>query len=266
MKRFEHKTVIITGAGGAIGSSLAQAFYAEGAKVVLIGRTLTSLQAVAETMDPDHCLPLSCDVLDREKLDQCAHQILAWTDNIDILINAAGGNVAGATISDDKSIFDIEMPALQKVVDLNLYGSVLPSLVFGKAMVAAGAGTILNISSLAADRVLTRVAGYSASKAAIENFTKWMAVELSLKFGETFRVNALTPGFFIGNQNRRLLTNEDGSFTPRGETIIRNTPMKRFGEVQELNEAALFLCSPGASFINGIVLPVDGGFSAFSGV
>ncbi|MEO0581614.1 MAG: SDR family oxidoreductase [Bacteroidota bacterium] len=264
--RFENHTVVITGASGAIGSSLTRAFVAEGAKVVLLGRTLKSLEEVSNACQEGLTLPLSCDVLNPQDLRQVADQTLGWTGKIDVLINAAGGNMPGATIPDDQSIFDLQMPDFQRVLNLNLNGTVLPSLVFGKIMVEAGQGVILNISSMAADRVLTRVAGYSASKAAMENFTRWMAVELSTKFGESFRVNALAPGFFIGNQNRRLLTQEDGSFTERGATIIRHTPMKRFGQIAELNEAALFLCSKGASFITGTVLPVDGGFSAFSGV
>ena len=264
--RFENHTVVITGAGGAIGSSLTRAFVEEGAKVVLLGRTLESLEEVSNACKEGVTLPLSCDVLNPQDLQQVADQILDWTGRIDVLVNAAGGNMPGATIPDDKSIFDLQIPDFQRVLNLNLNGTVLPSLVFGKIMVQAGQGVILNISSMAADRVLTRVAGYSASKAAMENFTRWMAVELSTKFGEQFRVNALAPGFFIGNQNRRLLTQEDGSFTERGASIIQHTPMKRFGEITELNEAALYLCSKGASFITGTVLPVDGGFSAFSGV
>ncbi|MEL6697509.1 MAG: SDR family oxidoreductase [Bacteroidota bacterium] len=264
--RFENHTVVITGAGGAIGSSLTRAFVEEGAKVVLLGRTLESLEEVSNACTEGMTLPLSCDVLNPQDLQQVADQILDWTGRIDVLVNAAGGNMPGATIPDDKSIFDLQIPDFQRVLNLNLNGTVLPSLVFGKIMVQAGQGVILNISSMAADRVLTRVAGYSASKAAMENFTRWMAVELSTKFGEQFRVNALAPGFFIGNQNRRLLTQEDGSFTERGASIIQHTPMKRFGQIAELNEAALFLCSKGASFITGTVLPVDGGFSAFSGV
>lgn len=266
MKKFDNKTVVITGAGGEIGGSLAKAFYEAGAKVVFLGRTLSSLEAKAEGMEANRALTLSADVLDEAKLKEVRDAILAWSGSIDILINAAGGNMSGATIMPDQTIFDLKMPDFHRVVDLNLYGTVLPSLVFGESMLKAGEGIILNVSSMAADRIITRVAGYSASKAAVENFTRWMSVEMALKFGEKFRVNALAPGFFIGNQNRRLLTHEDGSYTDRGNTIIGNTPMKRFGDVKELNEAALFLCSPGASFVTGVVLAVDGGFSAFSGV
>lgn len=266
MNRFENKTVIITGAGGEIGGSLARAFYEEGARVVFLGRTVSSLEAKAAGMDRGRVLILSADVLDEAKLREVRDAILAWSGGIDVLVNAAGGNMPGATIQPEQTIFDLKMEDFHRVVDLNLYGTVLPSLVFGESMLEGKEGVILNISSMASDRIITRVAGYSASKAAVENFTRWMAVEMSLKFGEKFRVNALAPGFFIGNQNRRLLTHEDGSYTERGHTIIKNTPMNRFGNVEELNEAALYLCSPGASFVSGVVLAVDGGFSAFSGV
>ena len=172
----------------------------------------------------------------------------------------------GATIAVDQTIFDLSMDDFKKVTELNLNGSVIPSLIFGKIMAEQGRGSIINYSSMSVDRVITRVVGYSASKAGIENFTRWMAVEMALKFGPSVRVNAIAPGFFVGNQNRALLLNEDGTYTDRGDTIIRNTPMRRFGEAEELNGAIHFLCSDAAKFITGVVLPIDGGFSAFSGV
>ena len=153
-----------------------------------------------------------------------------------------------------------------EVVDLNLKGTILPSIVFGEVMAKQGKGSIVNYSSMAVDRVITRVVGYSAAKAAMENFTKWMAVEMALKFGDGIRVNAIAPGFFIGKQNKNLLLNDDGSHTERGEKIIRNTPMRRFGKAEELSGAIHFLCSDSSCFVTGIVLPVDGGFSAYSGV
>ena len=172
----------------------------------------------------------------------------------------------GATIAVDQTIFDLSIDDFKKVTELNLNGSVIPSLVFGEIMAQQKSGSIINYSSMSVERVITRVVGYSASKAGIENFTRWMAVEMALKFGSGVRVNAIAPGFFVGNQNRALLLNEDGSYTERGDTIIRNTPMKRFGEAEELNGAIHFLCSEAAKFITGVVLPIDGGFSAFSGV
>ena len=172
----------------------------------------------------------------------------------------------GATIGVDQTIFDLSMDDFKKVTELNLNGSVIPSLIFGKIMADQKSGSIINYSSMSVDRVITRVVGYSASKAGIENFTRWMAVEMALKYGKGIRVNAIAPGFFVGNQNKKLLLNPDGSYTERGETIIRNTPMKRFGKAEELNGAIHFLCSDAAQFITGVVIPIDGGFSAFSGV
>ncbi len=172
----------------------------------------------------------------------------------------------GATVAPDQTVFDVSIEALQKVLDLNLIGSVLPTLVLGKVMADQKSGSVINISSMAATHSITRVLGYSLAKAGIDIFTKWMAAEMSLKFGDGIRVNAIAPGFFIGEQNRRLLTNEDGSLTDRGNTIIQNTPMQRFGEAEELNGAILYLSSEASKFVTGTIIPIDGGFSSFSGV
>jgi len=265
----KNKVVVITGGGGALGGSIAQGFAAQGAKLVLLGRKLESLEIQKEEILKNYNTEISCcscDVLDKEELESAKKHILDRFQTIDILINAAGGNRKGATIDPNETFFDLNLDDFQKVTDLNLLGTVLPSYIFGKVMATRKKGVILNISSMAADRVITRVMGYSASKAAAENFTKSLAVEMALKYGEGIRVNAIAPGFFIGEQNRELLTNPDGSFTDRGKTIIANTPMKRFGEKEEIQGACLFLCSDSAKFITGIVLPIDGGFSAFSGV
>jgi len=266
---FKDKVAVITGGGGVLGGSIAKAFAAKGAHVVLLGRTMPTLdekkkEIIDETGGSVLCV--ATDVLDREDLVKAKDEILAKLGTIDILVNAAGGNMKGATIGPDQTFFDLNIQDFQKVNELNLTGTVLPCLVFGEVMTAKKKGAILNISSMAADRVITRVMGYSASKAGAENFTKWLSVELALKYGEGLRVNAIAPGFFIGEQNRALLTNEDGSYTDRGNTIINNTPMKRFGNEDEVQGASLFLCSDEANFITGVVLPVDGGFSAFSGV
>ncbi|MEX0720269.1 MAG: SDR family oxidoreductase [Balneolaceae bacterium] len=262
------KVVIITGGGGAIGGAIAEKFVEQGARIVLLGRTLKTLEEKANEIQADDSkiLCLSADVLVEEDLKQAKEQILQKFGTIDVLINAAGGNMKGATIAPDETVFDLQMDDFKKVNDLNLMGTVLPSMIFGEVMAEKKEGSILNISSMAADRVITRVIGYSASKAGMENFTKSLSVEMALKFGEGIRVNALAPGFFIGEQNRDLLTNKDGSYTERGNTIIEKTPMKRFGKVEEVAGAALFLSSDQAKFITGVVLPVDGGFSAFSGV
>jgi len=185
---------------------------------------------------------------------------------IDILLNAAGGNMPGATISPDKTVFDLDVKDLEKVTNLNFNGTVLPSMVFGEVMAKQRSGNIINFSSMAAYQSITRVVGYSAAKAAVSNFTSWMAMELAMKFGGNLRVNAIAPGFFIGNQNRDMLLNSDGTYTERGKKVINNTPMGRFGEAHELVGAILYLTSDSASFVTGVVLPIDGGFSTFSGV
>ena len=262
------KTVVLTGGAGVLASQMANGLVKSGANVVLIGRTESSLEKLADQFKSEgyNVMTLVADVLQKTQLEEAREKILSQFGKIDVLINAAGGNMPGATISPDQTIFDLDMADFEKVNQLNLNGSVIPSLVFGKTMADQQSGVIINLSSMAADRIITRVAGYSASKAAITNFTKWMAVEMAQKFGEGIRVNAIAPGFFIGNQNRALLTNADGSYTERGNTIIQNTPMGRFGEAEELIGATLFLCSDAAKFITGVVLPVDGGFSSFSGV
>lgn len=263
------KVVIVTGGGGALGGSIASGFAEQGAHLVLLGRNKSSLELKKEEIQKESSatvLCISCDVLNVEELKQAKSEILKEFGTIDILVNAAGGNMKGATITPDQTFFDLQTEDFKKVNELNLLGTLLPCTVFGQVMAEKKEGSILNISSMAAERVITRVMGYSASKAAVENFTKSLAVEMALKYGEGIRVNALAPGFFIGEQNRALLTNEDGSYTERADTIIKNTPMKRFGIADEIRGAAVFLCSEDAKFITGTVLAVDGGFSAFSGV
>ena len=268
MFSLEGKAAVITGGGGVLGGSMARSLARDGVKVCLIGRSEGPLEEVADAIRASggEALPLAADVLGRQALEAAREKVLRLWGRTDILVNAAGGNMPGATIGPDQTIFDLKMEDFDKVTRLNLNGSVVPSLVFGQVMAEQKAGVIINISSMVVERALTRVAGYSAGKAAVENFTRWMAVEMALKFGEGIRVNAIAPGFFIGNQNRALLTNPDGSYTERGRTIINNTPMKRFGQPVELNGALHYLCSDAARFVTGIVIPVDGGFSAFSGV
>ena len=264
----EGKVVIITGGAGALGGSMATYLVSCGAKVVILSRNQKSInQKVEELLNisPD-VLGIPCDVLNQDALEHIKNEILEKWGKIDVLINAAGGNMPGATIREDQTIFDLEMSDFRKVSELNLDGSVIPSLVFGKVMGDQGFGNIINISSMASVSAITRVVGYSTSKAAIDIFTKWMATEMALKFKGNIRVNAIAPGFFIGNQNKALLTNEDGSYTDRGNTIIQNTPMKRFGNAEELNGVVHWLMSDAATFVTGTIIPVDGGFSAFSGV
>lgn len=261
------KVAVITG-GGAIGTSMATAMVNAGIKVAVLDINGGKAKELASTLSADGstCKGYECNVLNEEILNSVKDEILADWGKIDVLINGAGGNMPGATISPDQTVFDMKLEDFRKVMDLNLVGSVLPSIVFGKHMTENKSGVIINISSMTAQSAVTRVFGYSVSKAAIDNFTRWMSTELTLKFGDGLRVNAIAPGFFIGEQNRRLLNNEDGSLTERGETIIRNTPMKRFGDIDELNGTLLWMISDAASFVTGIVVPVDGGFSSFSGV
>ncbi|MEQ9286674.1 MAG: SDR family oxidoreductase [Cyclobacteriaceae bacterium] len=262
------KVAVITGGGGVLGGSMAISLAEAGVKIVILDLHKEAAEKRATEIEDlgGTAIGLACNVLEQENLEAVKSEILSKWNTIDILINAAGGNMPGATISPDQTIFDLSIDAFRKVSDLNLNGSVLPSIVFGKAMADQGTGAIINISSMSVAQAITRVAGYSASKAAIENFTRWMAVEMALKFGEGIRVNAIAPGFFIGEQNRALLTNSDGSYTERGNTVIRKTPMGRFGVADELNGAIHYLCSNASKFVTGIVIPIDGGFSAFSGV
>ena len=262
----EGKVVIITGGCGVLGSDMAQYLAKQGAKVVILDRAKDKGDELVSKIKADggDALFLATDVLNKEILEQNREDILKAYGKIDVLVNAAGGNMAGATIAPDKTIFDLEIDAFKKVVDLNLFGTVLPTMVFAKAMVDNKAGNIINIASESALRPLTRVAGYGAAKAAVANFTKYMCGELALKFGEGFRVNALAPGFFITEQNRTLLTNPDGSYTDRAKTILAHTPYGRFGEADELLGSLHYLISDASKFVSGIILVIDGGFDSFS--
>lgn len=264
----EGRVAVITGGAGVLGRAITESLAAAGVQVGVLGRTAAKVVRSAQQINNEggSALALVADVLDRNSLEEARSQLLTHWGRLDILINAAGGNMPGATIGPGQTIFDLSLDDFDAVSRLNLQGSVLPALVFGQVMAERKKGVILNISSMAAQRALTRVVGYSASKAAIDNFTRWLAVEMALKYGEGIRVNAIAPGFFIGEQNRRLLLQEDGQYTDRGKTIIRHTPMRRFGEPEELCGAVHWLCSDAAGFVTGIVLPIDGGFSAFSGV
>lgn len=262
------KVILITGGGGVLGGEMANFLLGNGATVVILDYKQDIVDAALERLGKvsNKVDGFVCNVLEEASLQGVSDEIIEKFGKMDILINAAGGNMPGATIGEHQTIFDVKIDDFKKVVDLNLFGSILPALVFGKEMAKTRRGVIINISSMTAQRAITRVVGYSASKAAIDNFTKWLSVELALKYGDGLRVNAIAPGFFIGNQNRDLLLNKDGSYTDRGNTIIRNTPMKRFGESDELNGTIQYLCSEASKFVTGIVIPIDGGFSAFSGV
>jgi NAD(P)-dependent dehydrogenase (short-subunit alcohol dehydrogenase family) len=264
----ESKVALLTGGGGVLANKMAEGFLKAGAKVVLLDINEENLQQKKEGLhnfEPD-VLAIKCNVLDEDNLKQVRAEIIKKFKRIDILVNAAGGNMPGATIGVDQTIFDITMDAFKKVSDLNLNGTVLPSLVFGRVMADQGHGSIINISSMSVARVITRVVGYSAAKAAVDNFTRWMAVEVARKFGNGIRVNAIAPGFLLTEQNRTLLTNEDGSLTDRGIAVIKMTPFKRLGEPEELVGTVLWLAGDASKFVTGTIVPIDGGFSIFSGV
>ena len=264
----EGKVAIVTGGTGVLGGALARGLAAAGARVGILGRRAEQAGLVANEISSagGTALPLSADVLDRDQLLAARDQIVAAWGGIDILINAAGGNIPEAVVVGERSFFDLSQDALDQVFRLNLNGSILPAQVFGEVMMQRSAGSIINISSMAAQKPLTRVIGYAAAKAAIDNFTKWLAVELALKYGPGLRVNAIAPGFFVGDQNRAMLLNADDSLTPRGQLIIDHTPLRRFGVPDELVGAAIWLASDAARFVTGIVVPIDGGFSAFGGI
>lgn len=255
--RLKDKVAVITGSSGALAQSAGVSLAKLGVKLALLSRNKSSLEQLIETIKSTggEATAYEADILSEESLIVAKEQILNQYGRIDILLNVAGGNLPGATIERDKTIFDLAMEDFKKVTDLNLNGTVIPSLIFGAAMAEKNQGVIINYSSMAVDRAITRVAGYSASKAAMENFTRWMAVEMATKF-RGVRVNAIAPGFFIGKQNKDLLINPDGTYTERGEAVIKNTPMGRFGDADELNGAIHFLSSEAAKFITGVVIPI----------
>ena len=264
----KNKVAVITGGNGTLGSAFAKGLAEIGVTVFILGRNAVKSDAKIQEFKKLglEIQAITCDVLDEASVNVAVEKVLQKAGKVDILINGAGGNMSGATVMPDQSIFDISIDQFRKVTDLNLLGTVIPSIAFAQPMVKQGKGCIINISSMAAALPLTRVVGYSASKAAIDNFTRWMAIEMANKYGSEIRVNAIAPGFFIAAQNRSLLLKEDNSLTDRGQTIVSQTPMKRFGEPEELISTLLWLCDDRSAFITGIVVPVDGGFSAFSGV
>ena len=264
----EGRVAVITGGSGVLGGAMARGLAGAGARVGVLGRRRGRVDEVAAaiTAAGGEAVGLAADVLDPAQLAAARDALLGRWGRMDILVNAAGGNVAGATLAPGGSVFDLPLDAFREVVDLNLLGTLGPCQVFGAAMAAAGQGCIVNVSSMTAARAVTRVVGYAAAKAAVENFTRWLATELARSYGERLRVNAIAPGFFVGEQNRALLIDEAGGLTERGRAIVAHTPAGRFGTPEELVGTLVWLCGPGASFVNGVVVPVDGGFSAFSGV
>lgn len=258
--------VVITGGTGVLGRAIAKYLALNGAKVVILGRKEDVGKAIVESIIKagGSCKFYKTDVMDRASVQHTCDLILEKYERVDTLLNAAGGNMKGATIGPDQNFFDLEPEEFQKVLSLNLTGTVIPTQIFLKPMVEQGKGSIINFSSMAAFRPMTRVCGYAAAKAGISNFTAYMATECAKKFGEGIRVNAIAPGFFITEQNRALLTNPDGSYTERGKDVIRQTPFGRMGEPEELCGTIHYLMSDASKFVTGTVAVVDGGFNCFA--
>ncbi len=258
--------VVITGGTGVLGRAIAKYLALNGAKVIILGRKEeVGAEIVKEITEAGGvCEFMKTDVMNQAVVQDNCDRIIEKYGRIDTLLNAAGGNMKGATITPDQTFFDLEAEQFQTVLQLNLTGTVIPTQVFLKPMVKQGKGSVINFSSMAAFRPMTRVCGYAAAKAGISNFTAFMATECAKKFGEGIRVNAIAPGFFITEQNRSLLTNPDGSYTQRGQDVIRQTPFGRMGEPDELCGTIHYLMSDAAKFVTGTVAVVDGGFNAFA--
>jgi NAD(P)-dependent dehydrogenase (short-subunit alcohol dehydrogenase family) len=263
------KVAVVTGGGGVLVGAMSRALGRVGVKVTVLDLILEAAQKVVDEVvaTGGEAIAVKCDVLDKASVEAACRTVLERFGRVDILINGAGGNKKQATTGSGLSFFDLPSDAVQWVFNLNFIGTLLPSQVFGRILAKQGEGVILNISSMSAFRPLTKTPAYSAAKAAVSNFTQWLAVHMSQEYSNKIRVNAIAPGFFLTEQNRFLLTDEaNGELTPRGKTIIDHTPMGRFGDPEDLIGTMLWLLSPGAAFVHGVVVPVDGGFSSFSGV
>ncbi len=268
MFSLKDKVAIVTGGGGVLGGSIARSLIEAGVKVAILDIREENVNNRVEELKQlgGEVVGFVSSVLDMSELKQTRETILETWGQIDILINAAGGNLPGATLTEEQTVFDMKIEDFERVNDLNMNGTVYPSLVFGEAMAKQGEGSIITISSMATYSAITRVLGYSTAKTSINIFTQWMAMEMATKFSDKIRVNAIAPGFFISTQNEKVLINEDGSLTERSRKVIAKTPMGRFGKIDELNGAVHYLSSDAASFVTGTIIPVDGGFSSFSGI
>ncbi|WP_425638328.1 SDR family oxidoreductase [Algoriphagus yeomjeoni] len=264
----EGKKIAFSGATGVLGTSMSLYLASEGAEVLILGRTPAKVDDLVMQIKAHggKAFGYICDVTDEKSIEDVCVAIEKDHGYLDILINAAGGNMPGAVITPDKTLKDLELDGLRKVMDLNYLGTAIPSKILFPLMLKNGKGNIINISSMAASRPMTRVMGYASAKAAIDNLTKFLSVELCAKHGAEFRVNAIAPGFFLTEQNRALLTESDGSLTGRGNQIISHTPMHRFGKPEDLNGALHWLCADASEFVTGTIVAVDGGFGAYSGV
>lgn len=261
------KVVVVTGGTGILGGSFVLAIARAGASVVIIGRNKERLDQKKSEVEAlgGQALAIQADVMEQSALIAARDQILASFGRIDGLVNAAGGNVPEALLQPDQDIFDLNIEGTKKALELNLWGSIVPTHILGASMRETG-GSIVNISSVSSKKVLTRVLGYSMGKAAIDKYTEWLGVEAATRHAGKIRVNSITPGFFLTEQNRRMLTNEDGSLTERGEKIIKATPYGRFGKPEELNGALIYLLSDASKFVTGITVTVDGGYTVYGGV
>ncbi|WP_297334841.1 SDR family oxidoreductase [Algoriphagus sp.] len=262
------KKIVFSGATGVLGHTMSLHLAKEGAEIIILGRTESKMTQLLSDIElaGGTGSGYRCNVTDPISVENAAKRIASDYGTIDILINAAGGNMPGAVITPDQNFLDLDTASLKNVIDLNYMGTVLPIKFILPLMLKNNKGNILNISSMAASRPMTRVMGYASAKAAIDNLTKWLSIELALKHGPDFRVNALAPGFFLTEQNRTLLTQSTGELTTRGKQIIAHTPMNRFGKPEDLLGALQWLCSDASAFVTGSVIAVDGGFSAYSGV
>jgi NAD(P)-dependent dehydrogenase (short-subunit alcohol dehydrogenase family) len=268
MFNIQGKKAIVTGGTGVLGSVMAQGLAEAGVDVVILGRRKDAGEAVVETIRKRNgkATFVQADVLNADELVRAKDEIEKYFGDPDILVNAAGGNLPGAIVTPQQNFFDLKLEEFEKVVDLNLTGTVLPTKIFCESMGKRKEGIVINIASMSSYRPITRVVGYSAAKAAVMNFTEWLAIEMAKKFGEGIRVNGIAPGFFLTEQNRTLLTNPDGTYTQRGQDAIRSTPFNRFGRPDELVGTLIWLCSDASKFVTGVTVPVDGGFNVFCGV
>jgi len=264
----EGKVIVVTGGTGILGNSFVNAIVEAGGAVGILGRNeaVANERADAINKNGGKAIALIADAMDEAQLIAARDKVIAAFGKIDGLVNAAGGNMPDGVLQPEESIFNMKMDGMKKVLDLNLWGTLIPTQIFGEAIAQTGKGSIVNISSMNSKKAVTKVLGYNMGKAAVDCYTQWFAVELANRYGDKIRMNALAPGFFLTEQNRNLLTTPDGGFTPRGQSVIKQTPFKRFGDPDELKGALVWLLSDASQFVTGAMICVDGGFSIFSGV
>jgi NAD(P)-dependent dehydrogenase (short-subunit alcohol dehydrogenase family) len=262
------KVIIVTGGTGILGNSFVNAIVEAGGAVGILGRKAEVAEERAEAINKQggKAIALVADAMDEQQLQQAKEKILKAFGKVDGLVNAAGGNMPDGVLQPDEDIFSMKVDGMKKVMDINLWGTVIPTQVFGEAIARSGSGSIVNISSMNSKRAITKVLGYNMGKAAVDCYTQWFAVELARRYGDKIRMNALAPGFFLTEQNRYLLTTKEGGYTERGDLVIRQTPFRRFGQPDELKGALVWLLSDASQFVTGAMICVDGGFSIFGGV